>query len=405
MNATPAALNRSRMGSRIRPSQRFNQLKHARTRSRMAQQGAAIVILAIGFAMPASGQTNTCVEEATLIELFKYSQLAERPDDVEADEDRSCNYGPNGETATSDELMPIKVEDDEVKNLDAQVKRGRDDDRAFVEGRTKAANVLNIGCSTWRTLGIDIAVELRLYSRPTGASDIVQTDVVGRTNDNDRGPGAWVPLEASGNVISLPGTNWEEIVTPGSNLFGKYCVFPAARFAVLKLCEWAYASLDDESITSVLTQGQSPTLVGHSLGAAAAQFIASSDPQTQRSLHCPGISAYAFGSIGVAEDTIGAQPDSDRLKSYLSECDGFAQAFGWRTQPGHLFLLSGPENESHYIDEIQADLCKTLDGVESYCVVEIGTADVAPRNSCLCPRNFRGFQGLMLQQSCLSAQP
>lgn len=400
MNATPTALNRSRMGSRIRPSQRFNQLKHARTRSRMAQQGSAIVILAIGFAMPASGQANTCVEEATLIELFKYSQFAERPDDFRAGEDWTCNYGPNGETATPDMLMPIKVEDDEVKNLDAQVKRGRDDDRAFVEGRTKAANVLYIGCSTWRTPGIDIAVELRLYSRPTGASDIVQTDVVGRTNDNDRGPGAWLPLEVSDNVISLPGTDWSERLTPGSNFFGRYCAFPAVRFAVLKLCERAYASLEDESITSVLTQGQSPTLVGHSLGAAAAQFVASSDPQTQRSLHCPDISAYAFGSIGVAEDAIGAQPDGDRLKSYLSECDGYAQKFVWRTQPGHLYLLSGPKNENHLIDEIQEDLCNALAGVESYCIIDRGRADAAPQNSCLCPRNFTGFQGRMLQETC-----
>ena len=129
----------------------------------MAQQAAAIVILALGFAMPASGQANTCVEQATLIELFKYSQLAERPDDVKADESRTCNYGPNGETATPDELTPIKVEA-AVAKLDTEVKWGVDDNNAFVEGRTNAANVLNVGCSTWRTLGIDIAVELRLYS-------------------------------------------------------------------------------------------------------------------------------------------------------------------------------------------------------------------------------------------------
>ena len=238
----------------------------------------------------------------------------------------------------------------------------------------------------------------------------MQTDVVGRTNDNGRDPaGAWVPLEVSGNVISLPGTDWEEIATIGSNLFGKYCAFPAARFAVLKLCEWANTSregesiTDDESITSVLTQGQTPTLVGHSLGAAAAQFIASSDPIGLP--QCPDISAYAFGSIGVAADVIGAQPDGERLKSYLSECDGYAQSFGWRTQPGHLFLLSGPENENHYIDDIQEDLCKALKGAAGRCVVERGRADVAPRNSCLCPRNFSGFQGLILQQSCSSAQP
>ena len=398
MNATPTALNGSGMGSRTRPSRRFSQLTQARPGSRMTQQVAAIVILALGCTMPASGQANTCVEEATLIELFKYSQLAERPDDVRPGEGRSCNYGPNGETATPDGLTPINVEDDEVENLDAQVKQGADHDRAFVEGRTQAANVLYIGCSTWHTLGIDIAVELRLYSRQTGASDIAQTDVVGRTYDNERGPGAWAPLEVSDDVISLPGTDWSERLTPGSNLFGRYCAFPAARFAVLKLCERAYTSLEDTSITSVLTQGQTPTLVGHSLGAATAQFIASSDPQ--RRPHCPNISAYAFGSIGVAEEVIGAQPDGDRLKSYLSECDGYAQKFGWRTQPGHLFLLSGPENESHLIDDIQADLCKALKGLESHCIVDRGRAEDAPISSCLCPRNFTGSQGRMLQETC-----
>ena len=131
---------------------------------------------------------------------------------------------------------------------------------------------------------------------------------------------------------------------------------------------------------------------------ADAQFIASSDSNGLP--HYPEISTYAFGSIGVTEDVIEVQPDGDRLKSYLSECDGYAQKFGWRTQPGHLFLLSGPENENYFIDDIQEDLCKALDEVDSHCIVERSRADAAPRNICLCPRNFTGFQGRMLEETC-----
>lgn len=133
-----------------------------------------------------------------------------------------------------------------------------------------------------------------------------------------------------------------------------------------------------------------PVVVGHSLGGAAAQFIATSRASRRSDVWptCPGVNAYAFGSIGLTRSSVGAIRGT--LKTYASDCDWLVSnrrsPFADRVQTGHLFTLS---SNSHFIDSIQRDLCEYLRGDENHVFHIHGSSERPQGNRELCERRSR----------------
>jgi len=249
----------------------------------------------------------------TLEELFVFSQIAERPGDrvgwFGKHEPTNCSDGTDAQVPA---LIDIPVP---APNNGGTLNEGLREvvnQRAFAEsppgeeeheGDDNVVNVLYVGCrQEMNVLGrdFDLAVEMRFFQREPGA-DVIQMDVVRKPSNNNSAD--WDPfIDRDGRIITLLGTdNWQmrQIL---SNFGGEGCVFPAAKFTVYAMCARANGAERGEGSGSVLRMENSrPTLVGHSLGGAAAQFIASSrrPPTDGNWPDCPGVNAYAFGSTGL----------------------------------------------------------------------------------------------------------
>ena len=195
---------------------------------------------------------------------------------------------------------------------------------------------------------------------------IFQTEVVVRAQDN--AVANWLTIEIDDgppSTITVPGTNIEDVRQIVSNFVGEDCVFPAARIVVDALC----AKYDSRQRRFDF-ENQNPssaTLVGHSLGGAAVQYIAHSRPDTEteqesEGRQCSEITAYAFGSIGMQQLPDGGNSSfRGNLETYVSDCDWLAQfLFAKKVQTGHITSIS-PSN-SHGIDGIQSDICGCISG-------------------------------------------
>ena len=350
---------------------------------RLPATALAITALVLSF-VAAAAQHEPCGSQDTLVDLFNYSQLAERPTDVGTDEPTTCEYGQDGKTADADQLTEIAVTNTHATRLQARLHTELNDN-TFARALDVAPNALYVGCH-YLFETIEIAVELRLFRRPE-QGDLVRPEVVGRLQGS--GDGTWTPLKLSGDVVSLPGTKWSRPQNVVANLFAEHCAFPAARFAVLALCQEAHVARDARDRPSILTPGTAPTLVGHSLGATTAQFIMSTPADNLPA--CPQISAYAFSSLGLEESDVAPNGAIfGALTSYVSTCDWMAQLepFDEQLQPGHLFTLSN--SDSHYLDDIQEDLCICLRGDGYNRLVYRGKSRLPPSNTSLCPHRPSG---------------
>ena len=300
-------------------------------------------------------------------ELFRHSQLAERPDDREDRVDESCSTGGTTLVEAVPDLqsrpVPPTLYDPSTLygNLESQL-RELIDPRAFVDPPRdqENTNTLYVGCEDEILNLFDVAVEMRFHRRDIGA-DVIQLDVVYREDDGDNEWSRFIDPD-SGEVIVLPGAE-RELRQWLATLAGERCAFPAARFAVYAMCEHANLEEGDASDSSLRVADGRPTVVGHSLGGAAAQFIATSRSSRKSNdwPTCPGVNAYAFGSIGLTSSSVGDIHGT--LKTYASDCDWLVSdrysPFADRVQTGHLFTLS---SNSHLIDGIQRDLCGCLRG-------------------------------------------
>ena len=257
------------------------------------------------------------------------------------------------------------------------------------EEEDEVVNVLYVGCRNEMNLlgfDFDLAVEMRFFRREPGA-DVIQMDVAGKPSNNTSA--TWDPvIGPDGRIIPLPGTNLSQMRQILSDFGGEGCVFPAAKFAVYAMCNRADGAESGDGFNSSLsTENGRPTLVGHSLGGAAAQFIASSRrPPTGRNWpDCAGVIAYGFGSIGLKPTGPNDHPSpGGTLTAYASECDWLVQPlFADKVQTGHLFTLSS--TTGHSIDDIQRDLCKCLRGNENHALLDYGLPESPPDNRSLCP--------------------
>lgn len=330
-----------------------------------------------------------------LRELFILSQIVERPSDREGwfgnREPTDCSDGttilvstpaliPSSVSATSNDFLNELHND---VNQRAFVKSSSDEDKF---------NTIYVGCrQEVRRFGfeLDLAVEMRFYQLEPDEGlihDVIQMNVAGKPSGN--ASAAWAPIFGfDGRIIPLPGTDLWRMRQILSNFVGEDCVFPTAKFTVYAMCAQANAAESrDGSNFSLPTQSRRPTLVGHSLGGAAAQFIASArrPPSGGNWPECRGVNAYAFGSIGLKPTGPNDHPSKGgTLKAYASKCDRAVQnLFSDRVQTGHLFTISS--TTSHLIDDIQQDLCKCLRGNESRKFLDYGSLDPPLVNFSLC---------------------
>lgn len=321
------------------------------TGSRSLSTAGAIVVLALCLGLVSTtALSQACVPTDVVSELFRYSQLAERPEAREAEEPCST------ENTRYPQPFPVPAFDEDLRRQ-LQDAIG---DRALVERPrdTENTNTLYVGCKN-EILNFDVAVEMRFYRQEVGA-DVNQLDLVYRQGDGDN---EWSPFidPRSGDIIAFPGTDLSDLRQWLANSAGEHCPFPAARFAVYSMCMHANSREGSASASSLRMEDGMPIVVGHSLGGAAAQFIATSRPLQESNgwPTCPGINAYAFGSTGLTPSSLGTIHGT--LKTYASDCDWLVSninfPFADRVQTGHLFTLS---SNSHLIDSIQDDLCSCL---------------------------------------------
>ena len=346
----------------------------------------APAVLAASLTGPVTAFAQACGTEAiseTLQKLFNYSQLAERTEDRRCNEPTTCTFGQHNQIAGPDDLTPIPITEQDAQRLETRLPDSLGSPFVRPHRVNEKEIALYIGCEGPGSP--DIAVEMRLYRR-SGQGDLVRLDLVGRHQHVD--DQSWTPLEVGDGVVVLPGTRWLPPWTAPANFFGEHCAFPVARFAVHALCEEANGNPDGPNHRSLLTPGHAPTLVGHSLGATTAQFIMSANGSELPD--CPGINAYAFSGLGLDPNIVDQQRAATaQLTSYLSECDFKAQLpnFRLQVQPGRLYTLS--ESNSHFLDVVQADLCRCLQGrtrqVTQQHLTDRSQPNDAPSNQSLCP--------------------
>ena len=303
-------------------------------------------------------------------ELFHFSLLAERLSDRRGDT-MDCPSATTLEPFV--DIMPIVVPDHEVETL--RYSEGG----VFVE-RNDNINSLYVGCTNVQ-YRFDAAVEMSFYSLTHSNADVIQLNVVGRSRNETNEWVEVVPeINSNGELIFALG-GAQSLMEFIAALTGGECVFSAVKFAVYKICEKAKERDYNSDFWFDTDEGR-PTLVGHSLGGAAAQFIAKED---SLSMDCRGVNAYAFGSIGLnLVNPNHETPVRGSLKSYISNCDLLAQSLPFynNVQLGELFTLS--HTSKHSIDGIQEDLYCCLQSESSLKFTNYGNSQTLYPNNNLC---------------------
>lgn len=372
--------------------------------SRTASTAGAIVVLVLYLCLASpAASSQSCGPAEVVSDLFRHSQIAERSEDREGRSNEFCSTGVTTLVeAVGDDLDPLDVPASD-NSLRSQLLEAIGS-RVLVDrpSNPENTNTLYVGCEEeiLNLFDVAVAVEMRFYRwdadivRP----DVIQLDVVYRQGDGD-GDSEWHSVIVADpdfrDIVVLPGTHTDvvgELRQWLANFAGENCTFRAARFAVHAMCEHANLEEGDDSDSSLRMENGMPVVVGHSLGGAAAQYIATSRSSQESSgwPGCPGVNAYAFGSIGLTPSSVGAIRGT--LKTYASDCDWLVSnrqfPFSDSVQTGHLFTLW---SDSHSIDGIQDDLCGCLRGDENH-VFQIHDSSEPPQaNGELCEsRNRQG---------------
>ena len=330
-------------------------------------------------------------ELGILCELFTNSQRAERSSERDEGERTDCSENLETIVPSVSDQPPIPVLHGTVEKLNSVLKDHINKD-FFVEQHESNSNRLYAGCPI-KIVGInfDLAVEMSFF-RPPAGPDIVKLKIVGRNEGTDQ---TWVPLVGSDGTIALPGTSWEHLVRqPAANFVGEQCVFPAARYVLYAMCTPQHDGDEGASGAELSIDQGGPTVVGHSLGGAATQYIAISGPPDDLPnvsppwRMCPSVNAYAFGSIGLSANAVGENPIvNGSLRSYIASCDWLTgMLFRSNLQTGHVLTLTAG---SHSINGIQSDLCKCLQGRGNLTFRDYGLSGIAQSRASLCLKQAR----------------
>ena len=302
--------------------------------------------------------------------LYGYAQLAEAP------KRHDLSYMENCETRSGKVIAESPADVLELivpKEFTDLVMSRADNDRARLQptrpNRSRTFLPFTVGCSVERNdANILVNFSFKLLVRIIGDRAffyLTGTEVKGA-----------VVLSSSGTPITIvAGTNLFRLPEIRANFEGEDCVFPVVKTTVAVLCEVlrhqegpAYEALIKRNGNAAFSKRrQSVTMIGHSLGGSATQYVASNIPdQCKPEGHFVAFEAYAFASPGLMEQE-DAQRQSESLGGYLINGDWLLQrAFSDRFQRGRVsvFTPPGPRMScpGHFIDEVQESICLCLQG-------------------------------------------
>ena len=350
-----------------------------------------------------------CGQTDVIDRLFEFSQRAERPKDQEHESLNCPDKGTPLLPVSRQRVKPIPSSTASAVTKKLNVLEGRGTPFAESSPDNMRLHIVcpkHFGIDTL-SIPLDIAVEMMVLQSESGA-EIVRSDVVTRVPadpEKGRAEGEWTHVIGPEGTITFPGTDPLASKQLLANFFGEKCVFPAAHLALYALCTPPDTAPANDGPVTARTPTTSndpangwvrpdkngrPTVVGHSLGGAVTQYIATTAPPEPPStdggsqIACSGVNAYTFGSTGLTADTAGAAPTiHGELWSYASDCDHIVHSvpkFPGRVQPGRVFTLP---SYSHWIDEIQADLCKCREPDGTEALHDHGTRRQPPQNSSL----------------------
>ena len=311
--------------------------------------------------------------------LFIFSQQAESPREQKA-ERSDCRSDRVEFVPAPKYPKPIPVPKNIRDHISTKLKSTFEN--AQIEPIADEDHILYVSCEVE---DVSLSIAMRIYQGLAGL--FIETRLSARIKNDE--VVMWVPMEVidnSGRTIRFPGTNIENAEEIVANFKGEACVFPSSSIVVDALC--SVYDTDKGKFDIENKQPSSVTLVGHSLGGSAVQYIAHSSPTSVSAndfTQCSSVNAFAFGSPGLDKRPNGSDTLRGNLKTYVSDCDWLAQKkiFRDKIQTGRITITSSSVN--HSIDGIQRDICTCIQGNGNYR--ESKQFNDARKNRTICPNS------------------
>lgn len=340
---------------------------------------SAIGTILIFFAVCGPASAMMCNDTNELRKLYEYAQMAEAAKSNNWDGMEACvdNNGTTIVESPSDivELFVPK------EFTDLVIISTNDEFAEFARLRPSQPNSMQftVGCHSGNNL-FDLVVDFsfKLFARTSdqGASFyLAGTEVTGTVVTNKSGE----PI----TIIHSTGFSLSALSEIRANFKGEDCVFPLVQTTVEVLCEVlrkrgdspVYSAFIEANGNSMFSYSpprsswsQSLTMVGHSLGGSAAQYVALNLPD-----ECsPGdgldaFEVYVFASPGLMNER-NTRLQSNMLQNFLIDGDRLLhhRVFQDRFQLGRIALFTPPRSQTfclgHFIDEVQEGICSCLRG-------------------------------------------
>ncbi len=333
-------------------------------------------------------------DRSTLETLFRFAQIAERPQHSDNEYMQACSGSNSNSVPLPNNLVSLNFSQDARNEINNQL-RERQNVEGFKRARFVVAdnNSLSITCmSDDGRIELPIVFQIRVYfdlatqflnfNISTGISTIDESDGVTRVR-----AGAYLHLNQDQNqnqlVFVAPGTEITDVRQILSNYIGDECAFPAIHLVTDYVCDFfshdvSHNSEDnspkyftgDEMDTIRQNESYSIALTGHSLGGQAVQYIAEQGFNFCRrngNGRSPIFEAYAFASTRNRSSTNPVMG----LTSYLIEGDKIlsrlipeADQLGYviRYKPESIWRRSYIFGALHSIDNVQESICDCLQG-------------------------------------------
>lgn len=359
--------------------------RYKKTIMRTAVQSfIGIILVFFGACGPASAMMCDEINKEdgwfmALKKLYEYAQIAEAPKHRDLDYMAKCK---DNSTIVVDEKSMGVTDIGFDKDLPKLVRMMHAEGDGLVVHPTETNDdgqifELTVGCRDENGLGNTFTgVRLKQF---VGISDL-------RVSFHLAGTGVTGMVDNSGSVESMaviPGTDLSKIEEIFTNFNGEKCVFPLVHTTVRILC-------------GILSDGEGQsrylTMIGHSLGGLATQYVALNVP-TECNLNdnSNAFAAYAFASPGLMNQRAYI-PGGIPIVSFLVDDDFLLKGlFRERFQLNRIVVFS-PQNwhvsdslhARHSIDEVQAGICSCLrgEGVIHYCTGGQMNQDIFNKNPC-----------------------
>ena len=310
-----------------------------------------------------------------LTKLYEYAQIVDNPEDSKSNNRIVCKVDKDITVPVQQpELMEVIIPMEFIKEVEARAEQWmqsneRPTSRMFLKFTNLDSDDSNpqfsIGCygekkyeNDWTEIAFNLSVKIigrnaLFYLAGAG----LKTTIINR--------------DTGETIIVTPGTDLSKLREIRANIVGEDCVFPIVHITVDALCE--ALSHNDSHLNYVFKEqnkdifmlsSRSLTMIGHSLGGSATQYVASNLPRK-----CileggfNGFKAFAFSSPGLKSGEV--LQNTDALKNFIINGDWLLKrAFLDRSQLGEIEVFTPPSSQmlclGHSIDQVQNGICSCL---------------------------------------------